>query len=259
MFNIKIREFDSLLVSEKNQITCYEHNRSTPQKLVLRFAVLILFFASFSLNFNAQETVDKTVATVYDGVRTELITYSDLVWQLALQPNTSISPPSSEDLNRALQLLINQRLLLSKLKAAATGAERSGNRRENQDVLNDFLRNSFIKTPAEFERRLKQVGFDSVKDDNFERIMGQRVAIDKYLDFRFRSFAVTTPEDEAKYYRETFVPEFRRRFPGLLMPNLDEKRAEIRRILIEEKVAGNIEDFLDDAKRRAEIVILSEV
>jgi hypothetical protein len=54
--------------------------------------------------------------------------------------------------------------------------------------------------------------------------MGQRVAIDKYLDFRFRSFAVITPEDEAKYYREVYVPEFRRRFPGLLMPNLDEKR-----------------------------------
>jgi hypothetical protein len=237
-----------------------KHNRSTPQKLVLRFAVLILFFASFSLNFNAQETVDKTVATVYDGVRTELITYSDLVWQLALQPNTSISPPSSEDLNRALQLLINQRLFALEAQRLPRLAPSEAEIAEKiQDVLNDFLRNSFIKTPAEFERRLKQVGFDSVKDDNFERIMGQRVAIDKYLDFRFRSFAVTTPEDEAKYYRETFVPEFRRRFPGLLMPNLDEKRAEIRRILIEEKVAGNIEDFLDDAKRRAEIVILSEV
>jgi hypothetical protein len=213
-----------------------KHNRSTPQKLVLRFAVLILFFASFSLNFNAQETVDKTVATVYDGVRTELITYSDLVWQLALQPNTSISPPSSEDLNRALQLLINQRLFALEAQRLPRLAPSEAEIAEKiQDVLNDFLRNSFIKTPAEFERRLKQVGFDSVKDDNFERIMGQRVAIDKYLDFRFRSFAV------------------------LLMPNLDEKRAEIRRILIEEKVAGNIEDFLDDAKRRAEIVILSEV
>jgi hypothetical protein len=193
-------------------------------------------------------------------VRTELITYSDLVWQLALQPNTSISPPSSEDLNRALQLLINQRLFALEAQRLPRLAPSEAEIAEKiQDVLNDFLRNSFIKTPAEFERRLKQVGFDSVKDDNFERIMGQRVAIDKYLDFRFRSFAVTTPEDEAKYYRETFVPEFRRRFPGLLMPNLDEKRAEIRRILIEEKVAGNIEDFLDDAKRRAEIVILSEV
>jgi hypothetical protein len=231
-----------------------KHNRTTPKKLILQFAVLILFFAAFSLNLNAQETVDKTVATVYDGVRTELITYSDLVWQLALQPNTPIAPPSSEDLNRALQLVINQRLFALEAerlpRLAPTEAEIA---EKIKDVLAGF------PSTAEFERRLKQVGFDSIKDDNFERIMGQRVAIDKYLDFRFRSFAVTTPEDEAKYYRETYVPEFRRRFPGLLMPNLDEKRAEIRRTLIEEKVAGNIEDFLDDAKRRAEVIVLSEV
>ncbi len=231
-----------------------KHNYRAPKKLVLHFAVLTLFFTLFSLKLNAQETVDKTVATVYDGVNTELITYSDLVWQLALQPNTPIAPPSSEDLNRALQLVINQRLFALEAQRLPRLAPTEA---EIADKIKDVLK--VFPSTAEFERRLKQVGFDSIKDDNFERIMGQRVAIDKYLDFRFRSFAVTTPEDEAKYYRETFVPEFRRRFPGLLMPNLDEKRAEIRQTLIEEKVAGNIEDFLDEAKRRAEIVILSEV
>ena len=231
-----------------------KHNRPTPKKLVLQLAVLSLFFALCSLNLNAQETVDKTVATVYDGVNTELITYSDLVWQLALQPNAPIAPPSSEDLNRALQLVINQRLFALEARRIPRLAPSEA---EIAEKIKDVL--AVFPSTAEFERRLKQVGFDSIKDDNFERIMGQRVAIDKYLDFRFRSFAVTTPEDEAKYYREIYVPEFRRRYPGLLMPNLDEKRAEIRQTLIEEKVASNIEDFLDDAKRRAEIVILSEV
>ena len=90
-------------------------------------------------------------------------------------------------------------------------------------------------------------------------MMTQRVAIEKYLDFRFRSFAVVTPDDEAKYYREVYAPEFRRKYPGLLMPGLEEKRAELNNTLIEEKVARNIEEFLDEAKRRAEIIILSEV
>ena len=48
--------------------------------------------------------VDKMVATVNAGVRTDLITYSDLLWQLALQPNTSLANPNSDDLNRALAL-----------------------------------------------------------------------------------------------------------------------------------------------------------
>ena len=231
-----------------------KHNCPTPKKLILQFAVLFLLFAFFSVKVDAQEVVDKTVATVSDGVRTELITYSDLVWQLALQPNTSIAPPNSEDLNRALQLIINQRLFALEAqrlpRLAPTEAEIA---EKIKDVLAGF------PSTAEFERRLKQVGFDSVRDDDFERIMAQRVAIDKYLEFRFRSFAVITPEDEAKYYRETYVPEFRRRFPGLLTPSLEEKRAEIRQTLIEDKVAGNIEEFLDDAKRRAEIIVLNEV
>lgn len=229
-------------------------NDCPPQKLILQFAVLFLFFAVFSAKISAQETIDKTVATVGDGVRTELITYSDLVWQLALQPNTSIAPPSSEDLNRALQLIINQRLFALEAQRLPRLAPSEA---EIAEKIKDVL--AVFPSTAEFERRLKQVGFDSVRDENFERIMAQRVAIDKYLEFRFRSFAVITPDDEAKYYRETYVPEFRRRFPGLLTPNLEEKRAEIRRTLIEDKVASNIEEFLDDAKRRAEIIVLSKV
>jgi hypothetical protein len=103
------------------------------------------------------------------------------------------------------------------------------------------------------------VGFTSVKDPYFERIIVDRLAIEKYLDFRFRSFIVVTPEDEAKYYRDVFTPDFRRRFPGLLMPTLDEKRADINKTLTEEKVAADIEAFLDDAKRRVEVVILNKI
>jgi hypothetical protein len=117
---------------------------------------------------------------------------------------------------------------------------------------------SHFSSPAEFERRLNKVGFTSVTDDNFEQIIAERLAIRKYLDFRFRSFVVITPADEEKYYRETYVPDFRRRFPGVVVPALDEKRAEIRNTLIEDKVSQQIETFLDESKRRVEIVILSD-
>ena len=89
--------------------------------------------------------------------------------------------------------------------------------------------------------------------------MAQRVSIEKYLDFRFRSFVVITPEDEAKYYRDVYVPQFRKLNPGLLMPPLDEKRKELNQFLTEEKVERDIERFLDFAKRRSEIIVLSAV
>ena len=73
------------------------------------------------------------------------------------------------------------------------------------------------------------------------------------LDYRF------TPEDEARYYRDVFVPGFRARNPGRIMPTLDEQRAEINRILTAQKVNTGMESFLDEAKRRVQIEILSEV
>lgn len=198
--------------------------------------------------------VDKTVATVSDGSRTELITYSDLKWQLALQPNVQINPPSSEDLNRALRLLIDQRFF-------ALEAERlprdPATKAEITAKINEIV--SYFSTPAEFERRLNLVGFKSVSDPNFEQIVAQRIAIDKYLDFRFRSFIVITADDEAQYYRNVYVPEFRRRNAGVIVPSLESRRAEIVQALTEERVGQQIETFLDEAKRRAEIVILSPV
>lgn len=218
-------------------------------------SLLILMFAALPFGVKSQQIVDKTVATVGDGVGTpELITYSDLLWQLALVPDVPLNPPTSDDLNRALQLLINQRLFALEAerlpRAAPTKEEVDA---EIKRVLAQF------SSPADFVKRLQTVGFDSINDDNFERIMAQRVAIEKYLDFRFRSFVVITPEDEAKYYRDVFTPEFRRQNPGLLLPPLDEVREQIKNTLTEEKVAGDIQKFLDEAKRRSEIVILSEV
>lgn len=223
-------------------------------KLTFGIVLLAAFLFFSAPKIQAQEIVDKTVATVSDSVGTpELITYSDLLWVLALQPNVSLNPPSSEDLNAALQLIINQRLI-------AIEAKRLPGSPSEEEIDNEIMRVlANFRSTAEFEQRLRIVGFDSVKDDNFERMMTERTKIEKYIDFRFRSFVVITPEDEAKYYREVFTPDFRKRFPGLLMPSLDEKRAEINKILSEEKVASDIENFLDEAKRRADIVILSEV
>ena len=218
-----------------------------------KFVVTLGLCLLFSAVFHAQEIVEKTVASVNAGNQTVLITYSDLLWQLALQPNVSLDPPRKDDLNAALRRIIDQRLFSIEAerlpRAAPTDAEIKA---EIEKTLKHF------PSTAVFESRLKTVGFESIKDANFEKIIAQRLAIDKYIDFRFRSFIVITPEDEASYFREVWAPDFRRRFPGLLMPTLDEKRREINSILTEERVAIRIESFLDDAKRRAEIEIISE-
>lgn len=222
--------------------------------LFIVFAAAIFGFAGTKTIVSAQEIVDKTVAVLNDGTRTELITYSDLVWQLALQPGTPLDKPRSDDLNQALQLLINQRLFALEANRIPRSAPTE---KEINDKINDIL--SYFPSPAVFVERLNKVGFGSTKDDNFERLISQRVAIEKYVDFRFGSFVVITPDEETRYYSGVFVPEFRRKSPGVVVPTLEEKRREINEILQRSKVALNIEAFLDEAKRRVVIEVLLEV
>ena len=223
-------------------------------KLIFHCVILSLIFLIPAATLRAREVVDKTVATVSDSVNTELITYSDLLWQLALQPDVPLRPPTSPDLQRALQTLINQRLIALEAQRLPSSAPSDAEvKAEIKRVLDSFPSN------GEFERRLRIVGFESVNDDDFEKIMRQRVAIDKYLDFRFRSFVIITPQDEEKYYRDVFVPDFRKTNPGVLVPPLNEARARINDILTETKISDDIEKYLTDTKRRADIEILFEV
>ena len=218
------------------------------------FSALFVLVAALSSNLFGQEIVDKTVAVLQDGVRTELITYSDLKWQLALQPDVPLNPPRSEDLNRALQTLINQRLFALEAERFPRPAPTDA---EIARAITKTL--AYFPSTAAFETRLKQVGFESVKDDNFERIISQRLAIENYIDFRFRSFVVVTPDEVTRNYRDVYVPDFTRRYPGLLVPPIEEKRDALKAVLVEDRVAARIESFLDEAKRRVEIEILIEV
>ena len=217
-------------------------------------SVLALILSAFAGAASGQAVVDRIVATVEDGVRTELITYSDLVWQLALQPGVPLEPPRGEDLKRSLQLQIDQRIFALEAQRLPRAAPTD---KEVSNKIAELL--TFFPSTADFERRLRSVGFDSVRDENFEAIIAQRIAIEKYLDFRFRSFVVITAEDEAAFYRETWVPEFRRRNPSAILPELERVRGGVVSQLTEQRVARSIEQFLEEAKRRVTVTILHEV
>lgn len=202
----------------------------------------------------AQAVVDKMVAIINgDGARPELITYSDLLWQMALQPDTPLSPPRSDDLNRALRLVEDQRLILQEARKLPTIEPTD---EEVRAALADLVK---LFPPTEFERRLRAVGFSSIEDERLREIVRQRVAIEKYLDFRFRSFTVVSTEEVANYYRDVYVPRFRQRNPGVIVPKLDQVRNDLERSLTESKIESDTDAFLDTARERAEIVILNPV
>ena len=224
-------------------------------RTVLRTAVLILailLLSCFSVpQCFAQEVVDRMVATVNAGVRTDLVTYSDLVWQLALQPNTPLVSPTSQDLNRALHLVVDQRLILQEAEKLPTIAPTD----EEIKAARDQLSKAF-PSAAEFQQRLMLVGLTSEKLDE---ILAQRVRIEKYLDFRFRNFVLINQKEITDYYNEVYVPRLRSRSPGQIVPTLEEARSEIEITLTEAKIESDTDAFLDNARERAEIVMLSTV
>lgn len=199
----------------------------------------------------AQQVVDKMVATVNAGVRTDLITYSDLMWQLSLQPNTVLDNPNSQDLNRALRLLIDQRLILQEAEKIPTIIP---SQKEVSDARDDLARQ--FTSPLEFQQRLQRVGLTSEK---LNEIVEQRLKMEKYLDFRFRNFVVISQNEVADYYRDVYAPGLRARFPGRIVQPLEQVKGEIEKTLMEAKIESEMDAFLDTARERAEIVVLNAV
>lgn len=223
---------------------------------VCRVLLLLLLIAYCPLTTaSAQQVIDKMVATVNSSSQSEcrlcLITYSDLLWQLALQPKTPLVNPSSDELNRALGLIIDQRLILEEAEKLPSIEPTLDEVRAARSALAQTF-----PSLAEFQLRLQKVGLTA---DRLNQILEQRVRIEKYLDFRFRNFVVITQNEIADYYRDVYVPRLRARAPGQIIPTLEEARAEIEKTLTEAKIESDMDAFLDNARERAEIVMLNPV
>ena len=225
---------------------------------ILPVAFCTLLFA-LCLTARAQTVTDKTVATVTNGSRAtpDLITYSDLVWQLTLEPNTPTPErPSSAELNHSLRLVEDQLLILQearKLPSADT-AEANAARDKEVQIRRDELAQLF-GSQERLQERMRRVGLTS---EQLDLILRDRVMVDQYLDFRFRAFAVVTPKEIQDRYNQKYG---RLRNSGRIVPTLDEVRTQIERELTEEKIEAEIDKFVDDLREQpgTEIVELSPV
>ena len=196
------------------------------------------------------QVVDRMVAVINGR---ELITYTDLLWQVALQPGAPLDTPRPEDLRRALELLIDQRLIAQEAEklpsVAPTAAE------VNAEITR--IIQEYFPTQAEFYRRLGRVGLGE-NSEQLREIVQDRVVIRKYLDFRFRSFTVVTPQEVEAHYRDVFVPRRRRQSPGAIVPELKEVYEQMQSELIERRVESETDAFLEDARTSAHITFLDE-
>jgi hypothetical protein len=229
----------------------------------LQFRPLLLALCSLLFVFissaQAQTIADKTVATVSTGARStpDLITYSDILWQLALEPGRQFSEqPGSQDLNQALRTLENQLLILQearKLPLAQTAEAQQEFETTVSDMQKELLQS--FGSRARLEERMSRVGLSSARLD---AILRDRATIERYLDFRFRAFVLVSSQEISDRYESIYRPV---RNSGILVPTLEQARDDIERRITNEKIAEEIGKFVDTLREQpgTEIVILNPV
>ena len=191
------------------------------------------------------KVIDYMVATVNGS----LITYSDVLWQLTLEPGTVLDRPSADELRRALELIIRQRIIY---QDAEKLPHIHATDKETEAALLEFVR--LFPSQAALQQRMQSSGLTSEK---LREIIRERVDTEKYLDFRFRAFTVVSPKEIEEYYRDVYVPRFRVRSPQQIVPTLAQVRTTIEKALEESKVEASLQEYLDEARERADIVILT--
>jgi hypothetical protein len=231
----------------------------TAHRLLLPLILLFTAHCSLLTSARAQTTPDKMVASVTNGTRAtpDLITYSDLVWQLALEPDTPFSErPSSAQLNRALRLVEDQLLILQearKLPSADTTEANAARDKQVEDKVNELAR--LFGSRTALQERMTRVGLTT---EQLHLILRDRVMVEQYLDFRFRAFAVVTDREIQDRYNQRYG---RLRNSGQIVPTLEQVRAQINSDLTEEKIEAEIDKFVDELREQpgTEIVVLNPV
>ncbi len=223
------------------------------QKLAAARALAARVFCSLAMLVavaqpgGAQTLVDQ-ILTLVNG---NPITRTDLLWSLALDPRapSPAGPVGNDLLRQKLEVMIDQ-VLIAHEAARVPGAEATQQEidRKRSELIASF------PTEAAFRERVESVGLTPQRIDELIR---ERILIDKFIDFRFRSFVFVREQEVQRYYEDVLAPQIRGR--GQVPPPLDQVRQEITEIIRLDKINEEIDRYLSTARQRADIVHLVDI
>jgi hypothetical protein len=213
-----------------------------------RLALLLLWAALVCVPAKgAQEMIDQIITIVNE----DIITRTDLLWSIALDPRAPApnGPLGADLLRQKLDTMIDQRLIAqeaARMPAADITTEELNKARV--DLIQSF------GSEDAFRRRVESVGLTSPRID---RLLRERILINKFVDFRFQSFVFVSEKEIQTYYDQRLIPEITK--GGRVAPPLAKVRDEITEILKREKINEEIDRFLREARQRANIIQLVEL
>jgi hypothetical protein len=217
---------------------------------VVRIVFIGLMFSLSSPFICIGETIDRIVAVVNN----QIITLSDLelearFYQLDHQlPSSNKDDPAEEKaIQRELVERMIERLLLSEQVLEFPGSKIKDEEIETQlNALQEKWGGGNL-----LDQGLAQS--HTTREELKEHLRWQ-VLVMKYVDNRFRQFAVIDPAEITTYYQKMLIPELEHKGIRQFPPQA-EVEAKIREILTEEKVNQAIEEWLGSLKETANIHI----
>jgi len=213
--------------------------------------MFIGIMVSLSTSFNCYgETIDRIVAVVNN----QIITLTDLELEERfyrldhqLQSSNKDDPAEEKAIQRELVERMIERLLLSEQVLGFPGSKIKDEEIETQlDALQAKWGGANL---------LDQVLTQShtTREELKEHLRWQLLVL-KYVDNRFRQFAVIDPAEITTYYQKMLIPELEHKGIRQFPPQA-EVEAKIREILTEEKVNQAIDEWLASLKETANIHI----
>ncbi len=202
----------------------------------------ILLAGAPSVAAQPAEIVDRMVGVVNGKV----ITLSDLQEAMRVRPESALSGkespggPTEEDLR-----LYMERLLI------------------RQEIRNyPGMEVSAEEVQAQLDRLAPAAGQPGIFRDPQEREkigaeLKEQLLYEKFIDLRFRQFIEISAAEIEKYYRETFPAELKQAgIPDV--PPLAEVRDRIQRILEEDRIHQQLEQWIEELRQKAEILVFPE-
>ena len=188
------------------------------------------------------DIVDHVAAAVDD----EVITVSDLEWLIEYR---GLQVPSDPEQRRSfysalLDQLIDQKLIAN--EAAQTPIIDVTPQEIDAQIA---LYSKRFPSEGAFQEKLRQMEISSAE---FRDLVSRQLAVNEFIEARFKPFVIVLPSEIQEYYEQDFVPQLKN--ANQPVPALEVVEESIREILTEQKTNQELERWLRAARRRAKIV-----
>jgi len=210
----------------------------------MRGTLPAILIACLTLLLAKADIVDQIAAVVDE----EVITFSDLQWLIEFR---GFEVPKDAQQRRDFYLSILDQVIEQKL--IATEAEQTPIIAiTNEDVEGQITAyKKRFPSEEQFQAKLTEMQMSPFE---FRQLIRRQLAVNEFIEKRFKPFIIVLPNDIEQYYQEQFLPKLKELNQPI--PALDVVEESIRQILTEQRTNEELERWLRTARRRARVVNL---